>query len=51
MIAIGTVPAPLPAHIGVSQTSQFTTQSGLCRHPAYQPGGLHWRAIWHDLLK
>jgi hypothetical protein len=33
MIASGAVPAPLPAHIGVSQTSQITTQSGLCRHP------------------
>ena len=33
MIASGTVPAPLPAHIGVSQTSQFTIQLGLCRHP------------------
>ena len=34
MIASGAVPALLPAHIGVSQTNQFTTQSGLCRHPA-----------------
>jgi len=33
MIASETVPALLPAHLGVSQTSQFTTQSGLCRHP------------------
>jgi hypothetical protein len=33
MIASRAVPALLPAHIGVSQTSQFTTQSGLCRHP------------------
>jgi hypothetical protein len=33
MIASGAVPALLPAHIGVPQTSQFTTQSGLCRHP------------------
>jgi hypothetical protein len=33
MIASGAVPALLPAHIGVSQTSQFTTQPGLCRHP------------------
>ncbi len=29
MIASGAVPTLLPAHIGVSQTSQFTTQSGL----------------------
>jgi len=33
MIASGAVPALLPAHIGVSQTSQITTQPGLCRHP------------------
>src|SRR5579872_6663396 len=33
MFASGTVPALLPAHIGVSQTSQFIAQSGLCRHP------------------
>jgi hypothetical protein len=35
MIASGAVPALLPAHIGVSKTSQFTNQSGLCRHPAF----------------
>jgi hypothetical protein len=29
MIASGAVPALLPAHIGVSQTSRFTTQAGL----------------------
>jgi len=27
MIASGAVPAPLPAHIGVSQTSSITAQS------------------------
>jgi len=37
MIASGAVPVLLPAHIGVSQTSQFTTQSGLCRRPEGQP--------------
>jgi hypothetical protein len=44
MIASGAVPALLPAHIGVSHASQFTTRSGLCRHPASMgpadpPGG------------
>ena len=32
MIASEAVPAVLPVHISVSQTSQFTNQSGLCRH-------------------
>jgi hypothetical protein len=31
------VPAPLPTHIGVSQTSRITIHSGLCRHPAVNP--------------
>jgi hypothetical protein len=38
MIASGAVPALLPAHTGVSQTSRFTTQPGLCRHPAAARG-------------
>jgi hypothetical protein len=37
MIASGAVPALLPAHIGVSQTSQFTNQSELCQHPEAPP--------------
>ena len=40
MIASGTVPAPLPAHIGVSQTSQITIKPGLCRHPGGAPDRL-----------
>jgi hypothetical protein len=33
MIVPGAMPALLPAQTGVSQTSQITIQSGLCRHP------------------
>src|ERR1700733_9426146 len=48
MIASGAVPALLPAHIGVSQTSRFTTQSGLCRHPGRRPSRtLHPRLSVH----
>jgi len=31
MIGSGAVPAPLPAHIGVSQTSYITAQSDIAR--------------------
>ena len=37
MIASGAVPALLPAHIGVSQTSYISVQLGLCRHPGRPP--------------
>jgi hypothetical protein len=49
MIASGAVPALLPAHIGVSQTSQFTTQSGLCRHPAVGCPRASARLPFHNL--
>ena len=43
MIAIGTMPALLPVHIGVSQTSQFIIQLGLCRHPGWPADRLRRR--------
>ena len=44
MIASRAVPALLPAHISVPQTSRFTTQAGLCRHPAVTGQGRYTAA-------
>ena len=44
MITSQAMPAPLPAHIGVSQTSRFTTRAGLCRHPAVTGQGRYTAA-------